>query len=290
MEKSEARKKLTELLSNDESRQKINSKVTKLIAQSQFKETVYLSDCLPEAAAHYLSIMAYPAPNEHSDRKKFHRALISAVIFEKGRPQAKKELGERTIERLTKDYGIMSRWDAIEDTIRKGNKKLMNMLFIYHAYTRYEEYLVMSEPSDPPASITKYIASTARAYPHLGYDPETFTILLNTNANLSEADEMKTARRYWSKSKPALHLLDGYYHNYLKHCHYDDQHIRHSILNPSWVEGAVKSSQLKLGRELLDIEMVKHGAPKHHKMNYDPTEAVFVDLLWDRFVDRGVGI
>lgn len=293
MKKAEARQKITEILSSDEAKQEMSTEITKLIAKNQFRESVYLSDCLPEAAAHYISVMTYPIPdrkNGHSERKKFHRALLSAVIFENKKPQANKDLGKETVDRLINDYGLITNWPAIESTIKQANKKLMNMLFIFQAYERYETYLVMSENDEPSASIAKYIASTASAYPHLGYDPEKFKILLDSKGNLSESDEMKTPLRYWSKSKPALHLLAGYYHYYLKHYSSDVQHIRHSILKPDWVVDAVKYSQLKLGTELLDIEMNRRGAPKHHKMKYDPTEAVFVDLLWDQFAYRGVKI
>ena len=248
-----------------------------------------LSECPSIAAAQYLSIIAYPKSTntDKEQQLKFSRALVSALLFEKGLPKAKAELGKELVERLIDEFSLMKLPKDYERTISGGISRLQKRLYVYHTCRRYDDYLLRA-PKEDKRSFYDILIETAVAYNKLGlsnYRTRHQEYLKDKTTNKSH---LATLIQYWEETHPALHLLYGYDMFHLQNYTPENRHIRNAIASPEWVADAIYESQFKLACDLLDEEMIEAGAPKHDKRRRPTSEYIFVDDISSPFTSRGI--
>lgn len=293
MDKHKARESYDLYRSNPENQAKINELLEELLStyliNDKFQEYVQLSDCLHIAAAQYISTMIYPVPHKtkgYKNRNKLYHALLSDFLFDlesgQGKTLADGEFGKETVTRLTEHYGLSTRRDSVKLTLNTARKHLNKMLFGYHTYSRYEEYLITTNDKTL-VDFERFLAGEARFYRHLGFFPEMFSPFMDLNTPIQNDPVMRKPKRYWALSKPSIHLLEAYNLCYLEKTPKVD-----AILEPEWVIKAVKLSQHKLASELFGWRLSENGAPRFDKTKYSPTQAVFVDLSSSPFLMTGL--
>lgn len=256
------------------------------LIKETFSEYIPIAETPLISSAQFISIMVHPeAPTTTvtENRERLFKMLLSAFLFEEkgGRHAANKQFGRETVKLIVEKYELEADWQKINRTLRKATNKLMPMLYAYQSYDRFEEYLALTN-EERKKGIEYFLANTARAYTHIGFDAEDYQSLLDSEG-ISSSDQlsndplMDKPNIYRRISKPALHLLNGFYASHLCKYPVDQRHLRCALFDLEWVEPAIKLSHLSLARHLLEDDMVKLGASRIKKTQLKLDEIVFVD-------------
>lgn len=286
-------------------RERMKALLTIALAKQSFREYIPISSTPFIGALNFLSVMIHPEQPTKTviaNRERLFRALIFAFLFDQdGEDQERKETtdGKRYVgnggkHAANRDFGrddvnfIVNKyqlnkldWEKVDATINKANKKISKMLYAYHSFDRFGQYLKQPDKSKE-LGIGRFLAETAIAYPQIGFDSDEFRMLLESEG-ISSSDKVatdsiiETPKKYWKQSKPVLHLLEGYLKSHILELPFEYRSLKFSIYNPDWVERAIHLSQNALARHLLDRDMVALGAPKLSKIDLKLDDTIFFD-------------
>lgn len=234
-----------------------------------------------ELAMEYISFVAYPLEKEEEQRLKFVNALKTVYFREYVKPELK-PFNKYSMKLLEEVRGYTRAPRNIEKTIAQGEKRFTKRLVAWHAYdlykNRYQDglkvtfYEVLLETASAYACFDSRFSKVAELYEDIKRDK---------GIEENKSDTYKENRQIindWKSAKPILHLAYGYYENFLRETPEGYKNIKNAILNPSWVNDAVKYSQLYLAGEIFNHNNKDVFYQADYKVQFDVEEYLFVDF------------
>lgn len=245
-----------------ENKDSIDSEIDRVFLHYQplFAKTYYINDGY-FGAAQYLAILAYPARKEYSAMIRYFTSMISAYCRTYDKEQY--DFFEKQPKEIQDIWLLKQPWKNIDQTIRKGSKKLQKRLQAFHAYSAYDKAI-------------------------LNESNKTFEELLSWH---SQPYESKRSQEQDEKhrlenlkptihrpSRPVYHLIEGYYEEHLLHYPLHERHPVAALINSDWLERAIILARRRLSCELLDYHFNKRELQKPLKVKFEPTEIIHLEL------------
>lgn len=245
-----------------ESKDKIDKEIdrTFLYYQPLFAKTYHINGGY-FGAAQYLALLAYPSKKEYPEMIKYFTSMISAYcrIYDK----EQYDFFEKQSKEIQNAWLIKQPWKNIDQTIRKGTKKLQKRLQAFHAYAAYDKAIL----NESNKTFEELLSWHSQAYES------------KRSKEQDEKHRLENLKRTIHRpSRPVYHLIEGYYEEHLIHYPLHERHPVAALINSDWLERAIILARRRLSYELLDYHLNKQELQKPLKVKFEPTEIIHLEL------------
>lgn len=252
-----------------ENKDRVDNEIDRIFLhyQPMFAKTYHINDGYI-GAAQYLALLAYPTKKEYSAMIKYFSSMVSAYCRSYDKEQY--DFFEQQPEEIQNAWLLKKPWRNIDQTLRKGAKKLQKRLQAYHAYAAYDKAIL----NESNKTFEELLSWSSKAYES------------NRSKEQDERHRLENLKRTVHRpSRPVYHLVEGYYEEHLIHYPVHERHPVAALKNSEWLERAIILARRRLACELVDFHLNKQGRQKPLRVKFEPTEIIYLELVSKPYVD-----